>query len=208
MANAESVEKMQVVVDSLRSNPDVVVVGAHESTHLFTGEWPNPIGYWSRTLDIFTHPKEPIYKADELNEFMFGLVPELEPTTSDKFRGGNHHDRTLELGKLYYDEHIGTAALSATVQLKEGLSVVRSGLVVAPEWSSSQTLDLSQRTWVRVFPDAGHLADAAEGRNQYNIPRHELRKRGAGRTVASLFQAPILGGVIEIENSQPLEIEA
>lgn len=204
MANAESVEKMQVVVDSLRANPDVVVVGGHESTYLSTGEWPNPNGYWSRTLDIFTHPKDPIYKADELNEFMFSLVPELEPTCSDRFRGGERRDRTLELGKLYYDEKIGTAALSATVQLNEGLSVVRSG-ILAPEWSSDRTLDLKQRTWVRVFPDAGHLADAAEGHNQYNIPMDELRRRGAGRVVASLFQTPTLGGVIEA--SQPPEIE-
>ena len=205
MPSPESVEKMQVVVDSLRINPDVVVVGGHESNHLSIGEWPNPSGYWSRTLDIFTYPKDPIYKANELNDFMFSLVPELVPTCSDRFRGGERRDRTLDLGRLYYDESIGTAALSATVHLKESLSVVRSGLL-SPEWSSDRTLDLKQRTWVRVFPDAGHLADAAEGYNQYNIPMDELRKRGAGRVVASLFQTPMLGGVIEA--SQPLELEA
>src|SRR3989344_302279 len=150
MANPESVEKMQIVVDSLRANPDVVVVGGHESNHLSTGEWPSPSGYWSRTLDIFTHPKDPIYKADELNDFMFSLVPELEPSCSDPFFGGERRNGNLQLGKLYYDESIGTAALSATVRLKEGLSAVRSGLLT-PEWSSDRTLNLEQRTWVRVF---------------------------------------------------------
>ncbi len=196
MANPESVEKMQVVVDSLRANPDVVIVGGNEINNLSSGRWPNPSGYWSRTLDIFTHPIDPIYNADELNEFMFGLVPQLEPTCSDRFRGGGRKDGSLELGKLYYDECIGTAALSATVQLKNGLSIVTAG-TLAPEWEITRNLDLEQRTWVRVFPDAGHLADAAEGNNLYSIPVSELRRRGAGRVVASLFHTPMLGGVIE-----------
>ena len=196
MASPESAEKMQVVVDSLRANPDIVVVGGHESNYLQTGQWPNPNGYWSRTLDILTHPVVPIYNADELNEFMFGLVPELKPTCYDRFRGGSRKDRELELGKLYYDEIIGTAALSATIKLKAGLSIVEAG-EFASEWSASRTLDLRQRTLVRVYPDAGHLADAAEGRNEYRIPMNELRRRGAGRVVARLYQTPMLGGVIE-----------
>lgn len=184
---------MQVVVDSLRANPDVVVVGGHEINYLQTGQWPSPNGYWSRTLDIYTHPVEPIYKDDELNDFMFGLVPELEPTCSDRFHGW---DRGLRLGKLYYDESIGTAALSATVQLKEGLSVVRSGLL-APDWTAKQTKKLEQRTWVRVFPDAGHLADAAEGWNEYRIPTSELGRNAGRRVVSRLLESPTLGGVIE-----------
>ncbi len=194
MANPESVEKMQVVVDSLRSNPDVVVAGGFERNYLQTGEWPNPNGYWSRTLDIYTHPKKPIYDAEELNDFMFGLVPKLEPTCSDHFRG---YDRVLELGKLYYDESIGKAALTATVELKEGLSIVRAG-VLTPEWEASRTLDLKQRTWVRVFPDEGHLLDAAEGKNEYRIPRNELGRSAGGSVVAGLFETPMLGGVIEV----------
>lgn len=194
MANPESVEKMQVVVDSLRTNPDIVVAGGFERNYLQTGEWPNPNGYWSRTLDIYTHPKKPIYDAEELNDFMFGLVPELEPTCSDRFRG---YDRELELGKLYYDESIGKAALTATVELKEGLSIVRAG-VLTPEWEANRTLDLKQRTWVRVFPDEGHLLDAAEGKNEYRIPRNELGRSAGGRVVAGLFETPMLGGVIEV----------
>lgn len=193
MANPESVEKMQVVVDSLRSNPDVVVVGGFERNYLQTGEWPHPSGGWSRTLDIYTHPKKPIYDADDLNDFMFGLVPELEPTCSDRFLGGK---RELELGKLYYDESIGKVTLNATVELKEGLSVVQAG-VLAPEWRVAQTKDLNQRTWVRVFPDEGHLLDAAEGINEYRIPRNMLGRSAGGRVVAELYETPMLGGVIE-----------
>jgi hypothetical protein len=209
MANPESVEKMQVVVDSLRSNPDVVVVGGFERNYLQTGDWPQPNGYWSRTLDIFTHPVEPIYEADELNDFMFGLVPELEATCSDRFRGGKGPEaHGLALGKLYYDESIGTAALSATIQLKEGISLVNSG-VVDSEWNAGRTLDLQQRTWLRVYPDKGHLLDAAEGQNLYDIPRDDLgRRHAAGRVVAALFEAPMLGGVVQGGVVEPRALEA
>lgn len=196
MSNPEQVEKMQIVVDSLRSNPDVVVAGGHEANYLSSGVWPNPSGYWSRTLDIFTHPVKPIYRADELNDFMFGLVPELEPTTSDKFYDGAFGNGELGLGKLYYDEVIGTAALSATVQLNEDISIVRNR-ILDPVWRSSRSLDLQQRTWVRVFPDAGHLADAAIGRNLHTIRRRELGADPRPRVVASLLAAPMLGGTIE-----------
>ena len=198
MASPESAEKMQVVVDSLRSNPDIVVVGGFERNYLQNGQWPRPNSYWSRTLDIYTHPVKPMYDGEELNDFMFGLVPELEPTCYDHFRGGKgRKENGLELGKLYYDESIGTAALSATVQLKEGLSIVKSGVLV-PEWQAGQTMDLQQRTWVRVFPDEGHLFDAAEGKNEYRIPREDLGRSAGNPIVATLFKTPMLGGVIEV----------
>lgn len=209
MANPESAEKMQVVIDSLRNNPDIVVVGGFERNYLQSGNWPCPDGFWSRTLDIYTHPVKPMYDGEELNEFMFGLVPEIKPTCSDRFRGGKgRKENGLELGKLYYDESIGTAVLRATLQLKEGLSVVRAG-VLEPEWNAGQTLDLKQRTWVRVFPDEGHLLDAAEGHNEYRIPRDELgRSRGGSRVVAALFEPSILGGVIEIGGTETHVLDA
>jgi hypothetical protein len=112
----------------------------------------------------------------------------------DLFFGKEGKDQDLRLGMLYYDERIGTAALSGAVQVDEGFSAVRNGLI-AHTWSTRQTLQLKQRTWVRVFPDAGHLADAAEDPDRrHKIPMSELSRRGAGRVVASLLQAPILGG--------------
>lgn len=194
MADPESIEKMQIVVDALRSNPDVVVVGGFERNYLQTGRQPLPNG-WSRTLDIYTHPKKPMYNADELNDFMFNLVPELEPSCSDRFRdwGGE-----LELGKLYYDESIGKVAITAVVELKNNFSTVSSG-ILAPRWQVDHIQELNQRTWVRIFPDAGHLVDAAEGHNEYRIPKSELRSSDAGRVAAILFEAPMLGGVIEVD---------
>ena len=195
----KSTEKMKIVVDSLRANPNVVVVGGFEENHLQSGRWPRPAGFWSRTLDIYTHPTKPMYDAYQLNEFMFSLVPELEPTCSDKFWGGNRLiDRELQLGKLYFDEEIGRATLKATVSLDEGLSVVTTG-VLEQTWDAEEDLRLEQRTWVRVFPDREHLLDAAQGVNEYRIPTSDLGRRhaDAGHTVAALLQTPMLGAVID-----------
>jgi hypothetical protein len=69
MSNAQSIERMQVVVDSLRDNPDIVVVGGYQRTYLSTGELPDSNENWSHTLDLYTHPKDPLYTAEELNKF-------------------------------------------------------------------------------------------------------------------------------------------
>src|SRR5262249_53421984 len=151
-----------------------------EYNYLASDQWPGPSGLWNRTLDIYTCPVEPTYDADELNDFMYGLVPELKSTCSDRFRVVGRRNRALDLGVLYYSERMGTASLSAAVEIKEGLSIVRAGAVM-PKWQASSRLDLRQKTWVRVFPDAGHLADAAEGHNRHIIPSKELGRRGAGR---------------------------
>lgn len=192
MAIDSNPEKMQVVIDSLRANPDVVVVGGFKRNYLETGAKPTPYGYWSRTLDIYTHPVDPMYNADELNDFMFGLVPELEPTTVDRFYD---FDRELRLGKLYFDEAIGTVATTSVVKLKSGLSVVNTG-ELDEEWTAEQSADLLQRTWVRVFPTVGHLTEAAAGTNQHNIPRSHLG-RAVVDVASNLYEAPVLGGVIE-----------
>lgn len=205
MAAFEGGEKMQFVVDSLRANPDIVVVGGIEQNYLETGRWPSPNGYWSHTLDIYTHPVEPLYDDESLNEFMYGLVPEIEPTQSDRARGGGKvkdglfrsHREELSIGVLYYDECIGTAALSASVELKDGLSVVRSG-ALAKTWEVSKDIELKQRTWVRVYPNLGHVIDAAQGINQYRIPGEQLGNAQSNLAVApDLMGSPTLGGFID-----------
>lgn len=173
MANPE---KMKFVVDSLSDNPHVILAKVKEVNNLATGAWPSSCGSWSRTMDLFAYPVYPIYDAELLNDFMFDLVPELEPNRSDRFvqyQGDDRKRGDLLIGRLYFDEVIGTAALSATVKLDSGLSVVESG-ALDTEWTSSSTIQLYQRTWLRVFPDAGHAADAANGVNEVLIPGDEL----------------------------------
>jgi hypothetical protein len=133
-----------------------------------------------------------------LIDLMDGLVPELKPTCVDRFGGPYGRDGSLELGKLYFDEVIGTATLHATVNLSSAdLSVVRSG-ALAQNWTTAEELALQQRTWVRLFPNEGHALDAARGNNQWSIPARELGKKAGGYVVAELYQAPALGHTIEL----------
>ncbi len=195
MRTPELQEKMHVVVDSLRANPDVVVVGGFEENYLTSGEWPRPNGYWSKTLDIFTHPSEQLDSADEYNDFMLSLVPELKPTSVDIFRRYDEKSE-LRLGKLYYDEKIGSMLLTSTVILDSGLSIVKNdGL--EETWVVDQQKDLLQRTWVRVYPTAGHALDAARGINTYNIPANEIGKADDNQVVPDLYQSEMLGKVVK-----------
>lgn len=192
-------EKMVAVVDALRQNTDVEILGGLEENYLRTGEIPRPNGYWSRTLDIYTYPTEPIYSADELNELMFSLTPNVDPSMSDRFRDS---ERELSLGKLYYDETIGTmstVAVTTSVDLNPGLSVVEADILEG-EWTVSddpKVVNLQQRTWIRLFPDGGHAADAAEEINEYKIPRGQLGESGGRRLVPRLLESNLTGRIIE-----------
>ena len=195
MKTPESQEKMQVVVDSLRDNPDVVIVGGFEKNYLASGEWPHPNGYWSKTLEIYTHPTEQLNSVDEYNDFMLSLVPEVEPSAVDNFMRYDENSE-LRLGKLYYDEKIGSMLLSATVILDSGLSVVtHDGL--EETWTVDRQEDLKQRTWVRVYPTAGHALDAAQGINEFNIPANQLGTADNDQIVPSLYQSEMLGKIVQ-----------
>ena len=195
MKTPESQEKMQVVVGSLRDNPDVVIVGGFEKNYLASGEWPHPNGYWSKTLEIYTHPTEQLNSVDEYNDFMLSLVPEVEPSAVDNFMRYDENSE-LRLGKLYYDEKIGSMLLSATVILDSGLSVVtHDGL--EETWTVDRKEDLKQRTWVRVYPTAGHALDAAQGINEFNIPANQLGTADNDQIVPSLYQSEMLGKIVQ-----------
>jgi len=149
MARGEPGEKMQVVVDSLQANQAVVVAGSFEDPP--TAVWRS---WGGRLLDIFAHPAQPIYDPEELNDFMFALV-DLSPSRLDYFhtvaRNFEQKEERLALGRLCFDETLINTALSARA--------------------------LRSCTSLRLFPDGGHLSDATTGRNQYDIPTHELGQR-------------------------------
>jgi hypothetical protein len=105
-------------------------------------------------IDIFAHPRKPIYDPEGLNDFMFGLVT-LTPTRLDYFhtiaQGFEQPTRRLALGRLCFDETVANTALAGRA--------------------------LAMSTSLRVFPDAGHLLDAVHGHNPYDIPVAELGQR-------------------------------
>ena len=205
MTYEDSLEKMQVVVNSLQENLDVTVVGGYEAFGLISGEWPERslrLGRWEHELDIYAHPSIPIYDVSELNDFMLSLVPELTPDHIEHFEvkerfGG----KDLEFGHLtYYDKDIGSIALSASVQLNKGSTLVRAGL--EPEWQDKRTISLRQLTKLRVFPDGGHLANAAEGHDQFWVDVEELGKMGLGRVVPRLLESPTLKNAVRDDKHQ------
>ena len=199
------IEKMQVVVNSLRENLDVTVVGGVETSNLSSGEWPERslgLGSWEHTLDIYAHPSMPIYDADDLNDFLHILVPEVEPDYTEPFKVVEHFERKeLHFGHLtYYDKDIGCVALMASVRLNKGSTLVGAGL--EPEWQAKRTIMFRQSTRLSIFPDAGHLADAGEGRNKYWVDINELGNAGPGRVVGWLLESPTLNRAVAEDSHQ------
>jgi hypothetical protein len=154
MANGESVEKLQGVMDVLQASPHVVVATHFDGSQ--TDGQRQSLG--SRTLDIFAYPTIPLYDPEALNDLMFGLT-ELSPTRLDYFsfyfECVERRDQRLVLGRLCFDETVANTALSSRA--------------------------LQQCTSLRLFPDAGHLFDAVNGYNQYDIPVYELGQRIVGQ---------------------------
>ena len=70
----ETQQKMQVVVKSLVDNPAVVVIGGVEKLALAADISDGLDQRLFRTLDVYTHPAEPDYDTDRLNEFMADMV--------------------------------------------------------------------------------------------------------------------------------------
>jgi len=199
------IEKMQVVVNSLRENLDVTVVGGFEASNLSSGEWPERslgLGSWEHTLDIYAHPSMPIYDPDGLNDFLRSLVPEVEPDYTEPFKVEEHfEEKELHFGHLtYYDKDIGSVALMASVRLNKGSTLVGAGL--EPEWQAKRTIKFRQSTRLSIFPDAGHLADAAEDRNRYWVNVNELGKVGPGRVVRRILKSPTLSQAVSKDKHQ------
>lgn len=164
MTNPEDPQKLTIIEDSLKSNDEVVLVYRNDERSVRPGH-PTPNGRWSHFVDLYAHPKEPLYDPDELNEFMDGLVP-LEPRMSDKFWVS--HNKKLETGKLYFDEPIGSAVLTATVEL-----IGQDG--IPSSWQESRDLTLMRRTLLRVFPNGEHTRNAIIGKNEFEIPVCDLK---------------------------------
>jgi hypothetical protein len=147
MAHAELTGKMREVVDELESNPRIVIGKPSEPASLWSPDEVEDCG-----LDIFVYPERPIYDPEELNDLLLELV-EIRPTRMDYFslylEGVDRPaDRRLVLGRLCFDETVANPVLAG--------------------------MALQQSTRLHLFPNAGHLLDAMDDRNLYDIPVAEL----------------------------------
>ena len=168
--------KLSIVKQSLETNPEVVIAKVFENNYL-----PGRNGYWSHTMDFWVAPKNGLYTAEELQEFMMGLVPEgLEPTSKDDFR---KYDKKsdLSLGKLYFDEDIGQEKVTRICTLTDEDLLNVSGFVDGQR-TIEESRPYQRRTWVRPFPNEALVEDLLEGKlgSKYSIRPEELKRYQSG----------------------------
>ena len=162
--------KLSTVRTALQCNSDIQIVAVDESTH-----FPHPDGYWTHKVDFIVAPNHGIYTGKELQDFMETLIPALQPTCLDRF---HEWDTSMEFGKLYFDEDLGTEVIKHEITLAESdflpPDVVENGKAVYEE-----TRRIQRRTWVRLYPDQ-EIARARD-RFTYRIPKTDLesfKRRG------------------------------
>lgn len=160
--------KLTIVRQALETNPDVTIVNVDEKNYL-----PERQGSFSHIVDFCVVPKCGLYRADELQAFMIGLVPNLEPTVkNDFYRYSDIQDfgkyaYNLVFGELYFDEMIGEERIDTkrilTLTDEELLNV--SGFV-----DGKRTIDVTEkllllrRTLVRPYPNEAIARDILDGK--------------------------------------------
>ena len=101
--------KLRTVREYLKTNPDVIIVKDFESNFLEKNSYCCKYGDYN--VDLYVAPKNGLYTAEELQEFMMGLIPDgLMPTHKRDFslkRPDITSTRYLQHGYLYFDEEIG-----------------------------------------------------------------------------------------------------
>lgn len=160
-------DAVQIEVEAISSNTLLERIReglqTDESVY-FAGEivHPNYGGYWLEAVDVIVAPKEPIFNADKLNDFMDDLVPDLPRSARDEAR---KHDKESDfaLGKLYFDEVIGetTREIEVTTTAVDTEALQRSGVNIGKS-HETKVQQLQRRTWVRVYPSAEAAQIVAE----------------------------------------------
>lgn len=168
--------KLTIVRKSLETNPEVVIAKVFEKNYL-----PGRDGYWSHTMDFWVVPKNGLYTAKKLQDFMMSLVPEgLEPTSIDDFRQYNKKS-SLDLGKLYFDEDIGQEKVTRICTLSDEELLNVSGFVNGQR-TIEEDRPYQRRTWVSLFPNKALVRDLLEGKlnSVYNVQPKELKRYRPG----------------------------
>ncbi len=178
--------KLSIVRKTLESNPAILIVNV-------TGEnyFPERKGFFSQTVDFIVAPKKGIYSAPELQLFMMGLVPGLEPTCTDDFRQYGK-TRDLSVGKLYFDEKIAEEKkitrriitstddeLTNMLEMVDDKPINFYGFEDGKRTIDTEVIeDHLRRTWVRPYPDVNIAKAVLEGKifSPYNITAEEFEK--------------------------------
>lgn len=111
---------LKTIEESLESNPEVVMVRSplysldgRDHTEDLSSLTEN--GLYNYTANFFVAPKDGIYTAEGLQEFMIGLIPDVEPYMVNgfseppvKWRKTRDPACFLGLGDIYYRERLGS----------------------------------------------------------------------------------------------------
>jgi hypothetical protein len=140
---------LDVIETALRGNGGVEIIRVDEENSLPTVSSP------ASSVDFWVAPKNGLYTASELNQFMRGLIPlELEPTYVKDFREMGR----LFFGRFWFDETIGKASVSYDVT--DSRLMDTNGIV---NGAYRQNVDLVRQTAVSVFPCTSFIADLERG---------------------------------------------
>lgn len=129
---------------SLESNPEVTIVDVIEVMYL-----PNTSQRVVQTVDYIVVPKQGLYTANELQEFMRRLVPDLKPYMKDEFRP---YEKFFELGKLCFEEKFGEEQVTRICTITDEPLADKIGFVEGKR-TIEETRDYLRRIWVKPFPD-------------------------------------------------------
>ncbi len=136
--------KLAIVRAALQGNTNMQIVAVEESKH-----FPKPDGYWSHKVDFIVAPNRGIYTETMLQSCMESLIPGLRPTSVDRFR---MWDTSMDFGKLYFDEELGTETIRHELTLTES-DFLPPGALDNGKAVYEETRKISRRTWVRLYPD-------------------------------------------------------
>lgn len=152
--------KLAKVKQALNGNDDVVIVNAEEKIYL-----PERNGAWSHTVAFWVAPKRGLYTADELQNFMMKLIPNLEPSSKDDFKEDPYK---ITFGRLYFDEKIGEERVTTkrviTLTDKHLFDVACGFPGGKKTIETDEVFDYRRRVWVRLYPNERFARDVLDGK--------------------------------------------
>lgn len=135
--------KYEQILKRFQRNSDVVIVADQQDNFLPNG------GFFYHFVYLYIAPKNGIYTAEKLQEFMLSLAPELRPDVANNFIDYNDE---IERGRLFFDENIGTEHIHREIILTDKSMFSSNGLVNGKA-SIKETKQIVRRVIVEIFPD-------------------------------------------------------
>lgn len=97
---------------------------------------------WPHRVDFYVAPKEAIYKADALNQFLDSLFPDIQPDYKTYFKQAKE---ALFTGALCFDEKIGYSV----TRIEKDIIITDEELVKAVEKEKMHLFNVDARDYMR-----------------------------------------------------------